>query len=393
MDIAIVGCGMGGMASAIQLARDGHDVTLFEAFEAARPLGAGLLLQPTGLHALNRLGLQEEIRNRGAEIDGLVGRRPDGRLIMDLQYAFGRSGDIGIGIHRATLFDALYAAMQAEGVDLRTGAPVRGIDDADYPALILESGERAGPFDCVIVSDGAHSRLRSVIAPDARAPQYPWGAVWAIRPDMDGRWHEGRWLSQVYSGTRIMIGILPAGENPGDPDGARCVSFFWSLETNAVDQWRASGLGAFKAEVESFWPDAAGLLEGVSSLDEFAPAAYRDVRCPRWSKGNVILIGDAAHGASPQLGQGANMAICDALTLAAELKDQAPIQAFIRYERKRKPTLRYYTWMSWALTPVFQGHAEWIGHIRDAVFGLLCRLPGLRNLMSWTLVGRGRWFW
>jgi 2-polyprenyl-6-methoxyphenol hydroxylase-like FAD-dependent oxidoreductase len=393
MKIGIVGCGMGGMASAIALARQGHDVSVFEAFARPGPVGAGLLLQPTGLKALADLDLLEQISARGAAIDGLRGCRPDGRLIMDLQYRYGRRDDIGIGIHRATLFDTLFNAMQAEGVTLHTGMAVTNVQNLDRPSLEFVNGNTTAIFDTVIVSDGAHSTLRHLVCADARAPQYPWGAVWSIRPDPDRIWHDKRLLAQIYSGTRIMVGILPVGENPAEPDGPDCVSFFWSLETDAVEQWRAAGLDAFRQKIAGFWPDAVPLLENVKSLDEFAPAAYRDVRCRKWSNGKLILIGDAAHGASPQLGQGANMAICDALALAEGLKDHAPIKAFIKYEKNRRPTLRYYTWMSWALTPVFQGHTDWIGHIRDMFFGLMCRLPGMRNLMAWTLVGRGRWFW
>ena len=393
MKIAVVGCGIGGMANAIQLARSGHHVTVFESFPEARPLGAGLLLQPTGLGALAALELCQEIKERGAEIDALVGRRPDGKLIMDLRYAYARREDIGIGIHRATLFDALHKAMLVEGVDLLTDSAVQSIETPDNPIIHLENGNTEGSFDCVIVSDGAHSKLRNIVSPIATAPQYPWGAVWTILPDASGIWHNKRLLAQVYSGTQIMIGVLPAGENPHDPDGPDCVSFFWSLETNSVENWRSAGLAAFKEEVMQFWPEASELISNVQTLDAFLPASYRDVRCPNWSKGKIILIGDAAHGASPQLGQGANMALCDAVALASCLQEFAPTKAFLNYEKERRPTLRYYTWMSWALTPIFQGHAMWVGGIRDAVFGMICRLPGLRNIMAWTLVGRGRWFW
>ncbi|WP_420431144.1 FAD-dependent oxidoreductase [Hyphobacterium sp.] len=392
MKIAVIGCGMGGMASAIQLARDGHRVTVFEAFSEARPLGAGLLLQPTGLTALAQLGLCGQIVSRGAVIEALEGRRPDNRLIMDLRYAYGRRGEIGVGIHRATLFDALLATLRAEGVELRTGHAIRGFGDFHAPVLQCDQGE-IGSFDAVIVADGAHSTLRQLICPHARTPVYPWGAVWTIRPDTDGSWHADRVLAQIYSGTGIMAGILPVGENRTNSDGPPGVSFFWSLRLGAIEKWREAGLDAFRAEISACWPEATRLLDGVKSLDAFATATYRDVRCPRWFAGKVIMIGDAAHGASPQLGQGANMAICDGLAIASELKAAAPSRAFLSYEARRRPTLHYYTWMSWALTPVFQGGPAWLGKLRDLFCGLACRLPGFRNLMTWTLVGRGRWLW
>ena len=98
--------------------------------------------------------------------------------------------------------------------------------------------------------------------------------------------------------------------------------------------------------------------------------------------------------AAPQLGQGANLALCDALSLARQLKDDAPlVHALKGFEAQRKPVARYYTLMSRALTPVFQSSSKFIGVLRDAVMGLSCRLPVIRNWMGWTLVGRGRLPW
>ncbi|MEE2565926.1 FAD-dependent oxidoreductase [Hyphobacterium marinum] len=394
MRIAVAGCGIGGMASAIALARQGHSVEIFERFEQPQPLGAGLLLQPSGLEALDRLGLQEPIAAAGARIDRLHGVSPDGRTILDLRYAYGRKADHGIGIHRASLFDTLLEAAQDSGIRFRTGASVAGISDWERPCLTLETGEHCGPFDLVVVSDGAQSVLRSLVSPAARAPIYPWGAVWAVRPDRDGRWTQARNLAQVYDDCRVMIGVLPVGRDPARADGTPSVSFFWSLRGDGFQRWRDAGLTAFRAQVAGFWPEAAELFDGVESLDTFTPATYRDVRCPNWRRGRVVLIGDAAHGTSPQLGQGANLALGDAVALADSIEPERPAAVSLAaFESERKKTARFYVWMSWALTPVFQGSSQLVARLRNILFGPLCRVPLVRNFMAWTLVGRGRWFW
>src|ERR1700754_5037026 len=98
--IGIIGSGIAGMASAVAPARDGHDVTVVERFAAARPLGAGLILQPSGLSVLDRLGALDEAQRWGARILALDGRTVDGRRVLDLEY-----GELhGLGIHRAGLF-------------------------------------------------------------------------------------------------------------------------------------------------------------------------------------------------------------------------------------------------------------------------------------------------
>ena len=393
MDIAIIGSGIAGLAAATQLARDGHSVTIFEKFDAPNPLGAGLLLQPTGLAALDTLGLRAEAEARGAQVSRLLGRTPKGRTVLDLRYSEGLPGDRGVGIHRASLFNLLHESAIDAGVSWRTSAGVDHIESMrERPQLILESGERTPSFDLALVADGAHSNLRHAVCPNARESLYPWGAVWAICPAPEGQ-RDGD-LDQVYDGCRTMIGLLPVGDNPADPSGRPGVSFFWSLRTRDLPAWRAAGLDAFKQMVAGYWPRAGQAISGFDSLDAFAPARYRDGVCPTWRCGATVLIGDAAHAMSPQLGQGANLALADAVALAEAMRDHASLtHALPAFEKKRRPIVSYYSLMSRALTPLFQSKSRIVGWLRDTLFHLTGRLPGIRNWMAWTLAGRGRLPW
>ena len=153
-----------------------------------------------------------------------------------------RPGGFGLGVHRAALFEVLFAAAQAGGAEVRTDAQIVDFDGLARPTLRDAKGRDHGPFDIVVVADGSASTLRSKLRPAARAPVYPWGAVWANARDAEGRFAGA--LSQRYDRASVMIGVLPIGRGPDGQDGL--VSLFWSLP---VTEMEAFYTGDFAASV------------------------------------------------------------------------------------------------------------------------------------------------
>jgi 2-polyprenyl-6-methoxyphenol hydroxylase-like FAD-dependent oxidoreductase len=377
---AVVGCGVAGLAAALALHRRGHAVTILEAFDRPRPLGSGLLLQPSGLAALRALDLADAVLGLGARIDRLDGRDLAGRRPMKMAYAAWRKDGFGLGIHRASLFGVLHDAVLAAEIEVRTGAEVSSFDSLQTPTLTDEAGRRHGPFDLVVVADGSASRLRGLLRPRARAPLYPWGAVWANARDDDGRFAGA--LHQRYDRASTMAGVLPIGAGPNGDQGL--VSLFWSLPRAEMDGFFAGDLATWRARLLAIWPETEPLLAQFVGPADFARATYRDVSVGRWSTGAFVLIGDAAHGTSPQLGQGANLGLVDAVELA--LRVEAPAQ-LDRYQRARRRQTAPYQLMSRALTPLFQSHG-WIGPaVRRWIFAPLAQAPGLRRIAASVLTG------
>jgi 2-polyprenyl-6-methoxyphenol hydroxylase-like FAD-dependent oxidoreductase len=392
LDIAVVGAGTAGSAAAIFLARAGHQVTLFEAVERPGPVGAGIMIQPTGMSVLARLGLLEPVLARGAIVDRLRCVTRSGRRVIDLAYADLRHDAFGLGLHRGVLFHILFDAVESEaGITLECGTAIDRVERlADWRrALGTRAGGTVGPYDLVVVADGARSVLRDDTGLVRRAREYAWGALWFIGLDPAGTF-DGE-LFQVVDGTRHMFGLLPSGLGP---DGeVRRVSLFWSIRADRLEAWRRAGLGPWKQLLAAMDPRAAPLLDQISSVGEVLFARYWDVVLSPWHTDRVVHLGDAAHAMSPQLGQGANIALIDAMVLADCLAGPGEIRdALAAYSRQRRLHLGYYQWATRFLTPFFQSDAAPLGWLRDTFMGLACKFPLLRSKMIRTMCGVERGF-
>ncbi|HTE53515.1 MAG TPA: NAD(P)/FAD-dependent oxidoreductase [Kofleriaceae bacterium] len=387
LDVAVIGCGTAGAAAALFLARAGHRVSVFERVARPGPVGAGILLQPTGQAVLARLGLLDQVRARAAPVDRLLCVRRDGGAVVDLDYGELGGGAIALGTHRGLLFEVLGAALAAEAratlrVDCaveRIAAPVRG-----RRALVGPGGADLGDFDLVAVGGGADGAalLRGHVG--ARVSHYPWGALWFVARDPERAFRDR--LHQVVDGARRMVGLLPTGLAPGADTPV--VSLFWSARVDRMDQLRRAGLARWKEAVLALEPRAAPVLAQIGDLDQLLLARYSDVRLRRWHGDGIAALGDAAHATSPQLGQGANLALWDAMVLADSLAAAATLEAGLAaYSRSRRAHLRYYQLATRWLTPLFQSDSRAGGWLRDRLLPLACRFGPTRRLMLETMAG------
>ena len=384
MEIAVVGCGVAGQAAATFLSEAGHRVTVFERFAEPRPLGAGLLLQPTGLAVLRALGLEEEAIARGGKVLGLEAKTRGGRAVLDLAYANLHPRAHGLGIRRGVLFDLLHGRLKQSPATLLTGAEVIDVVREHGRAIVIDRAlQRHGPFDIAVIADGAHSAIRRRLMPDADQRVYPWGCVWTTVKDSVGI-DTGR-LRQRVDGTRVMMGLLPVGNGE--------LTLYWSVPTVDLASEAPLDLTGMHRTAVALWPEASRLIADAIVVNDFARATYRNVALPRWNDGPILFIGDAAHGTSPQLGQGANLGLVDAWTLARAVEEsESAADAIGQFAEWRGETVRFYRQASHLLTPFFQSRLDPLGWLRDAFMILACRLPVLRTMAGTTLAGtRNGW--
>lgn len=372
--IAITGAGMGGLAAATLLAKDGHQVSLFERFDTPRPLGSGLVVQPVGLAVLDILGAGAEARELGAPLTRMLGHSGS-RIALDVVY---RPDQPGLAMHRAALFHVLWQAATSAGITPLTGQTATATRETRDGIHLITNDMEHGPFDLIVDASGAGSALSPL-----KARSLPFGAVWAHVPwpatDLPPTE-----LRQHYHAARRMAGILPIGCLPGDPTPRAAV--FWSLSADALDAWQNRSLADWKTEVATFWPAMTPFLDGITDKSQLTPARYSHGSLRRPYQGRLVHIGDAAHRASPQLGQGANMALLDALALALALR--LPLdEALPAYHRSRRWHLGLYQTLSAAFTPQYQSHSRSLPILRDVLLAPLSRLWPLPRILTALVSG------
>ena len=328
----IVGGGIAGPVLAMFLQKVGLEPVVYE----GRPEpddGAGyfLNLAPNGLAVLDALGLKDEVLEHGTPTTSIVFQNHRGKKLGELS-------ESTLLIKRGLLNGALREAAIRRGVPVELGERLKGVEilpDRGVIARFEDGSEAEG--DLLFGCDGIHSRTRRSVMPDAPEPQYSGlvdsgGYARAAIPPSDG-------VMRMTFGAEGFFGyqVVPSGEaywfenfhQEAEPDRRE-------LEAIPDGRWREKLLGLHRQDL----PVISEIIGSTGVIGRWPN--YELPSLPSWHEGPVCLIGDAAHAMLPSAGQGASMAMEDAMVLAKCLRDFPKSgEAFSAFERLRRDRVEH----------------------------------------------------
>jgi 2-polyprenyl-6-methoxyphenol hydroxylase-like FAD-dependent oxidoreductase len=366
-NIGIIGGGIGGAAAAVALHRAGIDATVYERAKELREVGAGLMLWPNATRVLKELGLLKRVAALSGPNQHFLVRSSAGRILMDI--GLGHFEVPALCTRRSDLLDALISALPAERV--RLGHDLAYFDQRKSNVGIHFSNGVSVEHDFLIGADGIRSRVRSQLL-GVHKPIYRGYTIWRGLARLRGSVPSGSNSETWGRGKRF--GILNTG---GD-------RFTWYATANS-DPVRVDSLEGRQRELLQMF---AGWHEPVESLiavtEEGAilkNGAYDLAPLKRWGRGRVMLLGDAAHPCTPNLGLGGCMALEDALVLAKSFsKEVTPELALRRYESLRRERTRHVQQRSLLMGHIGQWENPLIAAGRRVVTGMLPAKIFERNL-------------
>ncbi len=327
----VAGSGIAGLAMATALAQRGWRVTVHERNADLREIGAGISLRENGLQALEALGAFEQATGDGEAIRHWELYDERNRVLssatMDSNQRF-------FMVPRQHLHRCLVDAARAAGAEIRTDSVVVGADPGG--TLVLAGGERRDA-DLVVGADGINSTVRESLGVKAKLTDLKYISRRALVPRLasdeagafPGYWRGNRRMAVSGCGPELMYAFMFCP--PSDRSG---------YEGDYRPSWKRA------------FPEFASIIDRLP--DESDSRSIREVRCERWSAGSAVLLGDAAYGMAPTMGQAACIAMSSAVSLARILdRDPGDVRgALAHWESVQRPVVdatqtygRYYVWL------------------------------------------------
>ena len=324
----VIGGGFSGMSAAIELGKVGAKVDLVEIDPGWRSYGAGITMGGASLRAMRQLGVLDAFLAQGAAADGADLFTAQGDKIASLPTPRVAGPEVpgGGAIMRPALAAILAAATRASGANIRLGVTFEQLGaGADDVGVRFSDGSNAR-YDLVVGADGLNSKTRETLFPDAPRPRYIGQCVWrAVAPRAPEIERATMWM-----GHKVKVGVNPVSRNE--------MYMFVTEDRPNNDRLTPERYPALLADMLE--PFASPIVRTVrAALPDNKTIVYRPLEAlllPRpWSRGRIVLIGDAVHATTPHLAAGACIGFEDAIVLAEELARADIPAALAAFEARR----------------------------------------------------------
>lgn len=329
--VLVVGGGIGGLCTAIALRRKGIEVDLIELKAEWTVYGVGIIQQSNVVREMAQLGVLDGYLDAAFAFEDVTINTTDGQQLVRIpgQRLAGPEYPANVGISRLALHQVLSETAVELGASVRLGLSVETLTEEGEGVDVLFTDGSPGRYDLVVGADGLYSKVRSLLFGDKYQPRFTGQSVWRYNFPRSA---EIDHLAS-YQGPAGNAGLVPLADNlmymyvtshePGNPR--------MDMDSLAAEmRKRLSGFGGLIGELREQISDSSQVV--------YKPLEVVFVSEP-WYRGRVMLIGDAAHAATPHLGQGAGMAIEDAVVLGEELTAGGSVEQQLerfmarRYER------------------------------------------------------------
>ena len=330
MEIAIIGAGMGGLTTGIALKKFGHTVTIYEQTEQILAVGAAISLWSNGVKCLNYLGLTEQVAQLGGQMDNLAyvdGLTGDVMTQFSLYPLIEEVGQRPYPVSRAELQNMLMDEFGRENIKL--GKKMVGLkDQVDYVHVTFADGSEI-KTELLVGADGTHSMTRAHVLGEQVERRYAgyvnWNGLVEISEELAPA---DQWTTFVAEGKRASL--MPVANN-------RFYFFFDVPLDVGLDNDRSQYQNLLKGYFDGWCPQVQHLIEQIDPQKTNRVEIHDIEPFADFYKGRVVIVGDAAHSTTPDIGQGGCQAMEDAIYLARALQINTLglYDALKRYQNKR----------------------------------------------------------